>query len=67
MAPESIPAATSLSATTEQPAQLPESIPQEAIIPQAFWTVVILSLVLFVLLLWKAIDEMADSIRKGDR
>ena len=67
MSPETITAATSLSASTEQPARLPESVPQEAVIPQALWTVVILSLVLFVLLLWKAIDEMVDSIGKGDR
>jgi hypothetical protein len=61
------PAAKSLSAHTEQPAPLTESAPQDAVIPEAFWTVVILSLILFVLLLWKAIDEMVDSIREDDR
>jgi hypothetical protein len=67
MSSEIMPAAKSLSANTEQPVPLTESAPQDAVIPQAFWTVVILSLILFVLLLWKAIDEMVDSIREDDR
>jgi hypothetical protein len=39
----------------------PKSTSEEVTFPQEFWTVVILSVILFVLLAWKAIDEMIDN------
>ena len=51
-------ASTSLPAYTEQSAPVPES--EHVPIPQELWVVIILSVVLFVLLAWRAIDEMFD-------
>jgi hypothetical protein len=51
----------SVSAYTEQSTPAPKSISEEVAFPQEFWTVVILSVILFVLLAWKAIDEMIDN------
>jgi hypothetical protein len=49
-----------ISAHTEQPALMSGSAPENTPIPPEFWTVVVLSVILFVLLVWKAIDEMVD-------
>jgi hypothetical protein len=49
-----------VSAYTEQPALAPGPGSENTPIPPEFWIVVILSIALFVLLVWKAIDEMVD-------
>ena len=48
------------SAHAEQPAPMPGSASENTPIPPEVWTVVVLSVILFVLLVWKAIDEMVD-------
>ena len=52
--------AKTVSAHTEQPAPMPGSASENTPIPPEFWTVVVLSVILFVLLVWKAIEEMVD-------
>jgi hypothetical protein len=51
-------ASKSVSAFTEQPAPMSES--ENVAIPQELWTVLILCVILFVLLAWRAIGEMLD-------
>jgi hypothetical protein len=55
-----------VSAYTEQPTPVPKSVSEEVPFPQELWAVVILSVILFVLLVWKAIDEMVDSSGDDD-
>jgi hypothetical protein len=54
----------SVSAYTEQYGEPqgppPKSRSDDASIPQEFWTVVLLSAVLVVLVVWKVIDEVVD-------
>ena len=51
-------ASNSVSAFTEPPAAAWES--ENVPIPQELWTVLILCVILFVLVAWRAIDEMLD-------
>jgi len=60
MSSATISATKPVSAHTEQPALMPGSASESTPIPPEFWTVVVLSVILFVLLVWKAIDEMVD-------
>jgi hypothetical protein len=55
-----------LSAYTEQSSAVPKSVSEEVPFPQELWAVIILSVILFVLLAWKAIDEMVDSSGDDD-
>jgi hypothetical protein len=55
----------SISAYTEQYGPAPTPPSDDAPIPQEFWTVVLLSVILFVLVVWKVIDEMADGGSDG--
>jgi hypothetical protein len=55
---DTLSASKSVSAFTEQPAPMSES--ENVPIPQELWTVLILCVILFVLLAWRAIDEMLD-------
>ena len=66
MSSATISATKPVSAHTEQPALMPGSASESTPIPPEFWTVVVLSVILFVLLVWKAIDEMVDSGGNGD-
>jgi hypothetical protein len=56
----------SVSAYTEQPAPVPKSISEDVTFPEQVWPVVILSVILFVLLVWKAIDEVVDNPNDDD-
>jgi hypothetical protein len=69
MSSATISATEPVSAYTEQPAPAPGPASENTPIPPEFWTVVILSIVLFVLLVWKAIDEMVggDGDNGGNR
>lgn len=60
MSSTTISATKPVSAYTEQPALAPGPASETSQIPPEFWTVVILTIALFVLLVWKAIDEMVD-------
>ena len=60
MSSATISATKTVSAHTEQPALMSGSASENAPAPPEFWTVVVLSVILFVLLVWKAIDEMVD-------
>jgi hypothetical protein len=50
-----------VSAHTEQPAPGAESRSQNTQIPDELWSVLILSLILLVLLAWRAIEEAGDA------
>jgi hypothetical protein len=54
-------------AFTEQHASAPNSGSESVPLPLEFWAVLILSLVLFVLLAWRAIDEIADCSSGDDK
>jgi hypothetical protein len=56
----------SVSAYTEQSAPAAKSISEEVTFPQDVWTVIILSVILFVLLIWKAIDEKVGTSEDDD-
>jgi hypothetical protein len=45
---------------------MPGSASEYAPIPPEFWTVVVLSVILFVLLVWKAIEEIDGRGSNGD-
>jgi len=60
MSSATISATEPVSAYTEQPAPISGSAPENTPMPPELWTVVVLSVILFVLLVWKAIDEMVD-------
>jgi hypothetical protein len=60
MSSTTISATKPVSAYTEQPALASGPASESTPIPAEFWTVVILSIALFVLLIWKAIDEIMD-------
>jgi hypothetical protein len=60
MSSATISATEAASAYTEQPARMPGSASENTPIPPELWAVVVLSVILFVLLVWKAIDEMVD-------
>lgn len=47
-------------AHTEQSAPVAKSATENTPIPEGMWIVLILSLILLVLLAWRAIDEMVD-------
>jgi hypothetical protein len=64
MSSASFSASKSVSAFTEQPAAVSES--ENVPIPQELWTVLILCVILFVLLAWRAIDEMLDGSGDDD-
>jgi len=47
-------------ASTEQPTPVPKAGSENTPFPEGLWIVLILSLTLWVLLAWRAIDEMVD-------
>jgi hypothetical protein len=55
-----------VSAYTEQSALVSKSATENAPFPEGMWIVLILSLILLVLLAWRAIDEMADGSGGSD-
>jgi hypothetical protein len=56
-----------LIAFTEQHASAPNPGSESVPLPQEFWAVLILSLILFMLLAWRAIDEMPDDSSGADK
>ena len=58
--PSSMTTTRSVLVSTEQHAGVPTSGPESMPLPQEFWAVLVLSLILFVLLAWRAIDEMVN-------
>jgi hypothetical protein len=55
-----------VSAYTEQSAPAPNSATENSPIPEGMWIVLILSLILLVLLAWRAIDEIVDGSGGSD-
>ena len=55
-----------VSAYTEQSAPVQKSASENTSIPEGLWIVLILSLVLLVLLAWRAIDEIVDGSGGSD-
>ena len=55
-----------VSAYTGQAAPVPKSASENTLVPQGMWIVLILSLILLVLLAWRAIDEMVDGSNGPD-
>jgi hypothetical protein len=55
-----------VSASTELSAPVPKSATEYTPIPEGMWVVLILSLILLVLVAWRAIDEMADGSGGSD-
>jgi hypothetical protein len=55
-----------VSAYTEQPVQPPKSASENTPIPEGSWIVLILSLILWGLLAWRAIDEIVDGSGGSD-
>lgn len=53
-------------AHTEQPAPVAKSASENPAIPDGMWIVLILSLILLVLLAWRAIDDMVDGSGGSD-
>jgi ABC-type uncharacterized transport system permease subunit len=55
-----------VSAYTEQSAPLPKAASENTAIPQEMWTILVLSVILLVLLVWRTIDEMVDGSGGSD-
>ena len=55
-----------LFAHTERSAPAPKTTPESTPIPEGMWIVLVLSLILLVLLAWRAIDEMLDGSGGSD-
>ena len=55
-----------VSAHTEQSVPAPKSASENSQIPEGMWIVLILSLILLVLLAWRAIDEIVDGSGGSD-
>ena len=55
-----------VSAYTEQSTPVPNSASENSPIPEGMWIVLILSLILLVLLAWRAIDEIVDGSGGSD-
>jgi len=53
-------------ASTEQPTPVPKSASENTPFPEGLWIVLILALILWVLLAWRAIDEMVDGSGGSD-
>jgi hypothetical protein len=53
-------------AHTEQPAPVAKSASENTPIPEGMWIVLLLSLILLVLLAWRAIDEKVDGSGGSD-
>jgi hypothetical protein len=53
-------------AHTEQSGPVPKSATENTPIPEGMWIVLILSLILLVLLAWRAIDEIVDGSGGSD-
>jgi hypothetical protein len=66
MSPVTASVTDPVSAYTEQSTPVPKSATENAPIPEGMWIVLILSLILLVLLAWRAIDEMVDGSGGSD-